>query len=109
VVNRKNTDLVLKAKEENKAVADIFMARSRGKPLLPRPDLDQSKAEKLARMEQQGKVDKLLTEARVWHLCAGVHMCFRVSGCACVNACAREVMFLAFGGVAKQMQAHTPN
>lgn len=62
MVNRKNADVVLKSKEEAKAMADVYMARSRGKPLLPRPNLDQRKAEKLARIEQQGKVDVLLGE-----------------------------------------------
>jgi hypothetical protein len=37
---------ILKAKGENKAVADVFFARTDGKPLLARPDLEQRKAEK---------------------------------------------------------------
>ena len=69
VVNRKNADLVLKSKEENKAVADVYMSRSRGKPLLPRPNLVQRKAEKLARMEQQGKVNELLEQVFAMPTC----------------------------------------
>lgn len=72
VVNRKNADLVLKSKEENKAVADVYMARSRGKPLLPRPNLDQRKAEKLARIEQQGKVNELLEQVFAMSTCCNL-------------------------------------
>lgn len=66
VVKRKNLDTVLKARQQNKALADVFLSRSNGRNRAAangRPTPGQKRIEQKHRKFQQKVADRLLEEA----------------------------------------------